>query len=205
MHPLAFFVVDDKEDGCDRPCERIGKRHGCHLMTEWDRNENPRDPEDAYAKAGKQHRNEGIPAAAARSGQDLDADIGNIERGNDADHSLADADDVLVMGKEQQDRPAKLQHDKAQRNARCGGKAETDADAFFDAVIFASAEVLPRKGRSGNAVCTHDHPENAVHLGVSRPCGDRVRAEGVDGGLDQQVGNGVHGRLKACGQPNLDD
>lgn len=76
---------------------------------------------------------------------------------------------------------------------------------LFDTVVFSGAEILPGEGRDGNTVSTHNHPENTVHFSVSGPGGDGVGSEGVDGRLDQQVGNRIHCGLQTGRQTDFDD
>ena len=61
------------------------------------------------------------------------------------------------------------------------------------------------KGRDGNAERTHQHPEHRIDFAVGCPSGHRGRAEGVDGGLNQHVGDAEQRGLDARRQPDFDD
>ena len=74
---------------------------------------------------------------------------------------------------------------------------------FFQPVVFARPVVLPGKGGEGLGQGGDGHPEQDVHLAVGRPCGHRVGVKGIDTGLNDDVGGGVHHRLERGGHAYL--
>ncbi len=66
----------------------------------------------------------------------------------------------------------------------------------MNAVVPPRPKVLARKGGDGNAKGTHNHPEEAVNLAVSGPGRGGINTKGVDAGLDDDVGDGVHHALE---------
>ena len=167
--------------------------------------QNPDHAQDADAETGQKHGDDGISAAPGGSAQNFDADIGDIGRCDHMDDGHADVHYAGIVGEQAQENAASSHDDDTQQHAGEGGHSHTDAHTFFDAVILARAEILSGEGGDGNAVSAHDHPEHAVHLAVGCPGGDGIRPEGVDAGLNDQVGNGVHGRLQARRQSDPDD
>lgn len=95
---------------------------------------------------------------------------------------------------------AKVQQHRAAQSGN--GKAHEQADPHTAAypAVFLGAEVLSHKGGDRNTQRTHDHPEQTVHLAVSGPGGDGIGTEGVDAGLDNDVGDGEHVALEGSGQ-----
>ena len=88
------------------------------------------------------------------------------------------------------------QHDHRQNGGHPEAHPHRDPDALADPVILAGAEVLADEGGDGDAEGVADHPEEGVDLAVGGPAGNGIGAEAVDGRLDQDVGDGVEGRLE---------
>ena len=58
-----------------------------------------RDSQDTDPKAGQQHREKGIPAAAAGTGKDFDTDVSDVGGRNYTHHADADVDDIGIACK----------------------------------------------------------------------------------------------------------
>ena len=205
LQPVASQIIDDEHNRGYRPGQRIAECHRRNLRTERDNHENPDDAQDADTEAGKEHGNDGIPAASCRTPQYLDTDISDIARGNDGHHMKPDVDNTVVRGKQPEENPPSQQNDGTEQNTGKSGHTQADLDAFMDSVVFAGTEILTCKSSNCHAIGAHDHPENPVNLSVCGPCGNRIRTERVDAGLDDQVGNGIHGGLQPGRQPYTDD
>ena len=117
----------------------------------------------------------------------------------------ADIDNTVIRGKQAEENPAAEKHNRAEQYTGKGGHSQADLDAFMNPVVFSCTEILSCKGGDGNTVSPHNHPENTVHLSVGGPGGNRIRPEGVDAGLDDQIGNGIHGGLQPGRQAYADD
>ena len=96
LHPFSTLIIEDKQDRCNGPGQWIGKCHCCDLVSEGDGNGDPEDPQDTDPKAGQQHREKGIPAAAAGTGKDFDTDVSDVGGRNDTHHADADVDDIGI-------------------------------------------------------------------------------------------------------------
>lgn len=96
LHPFSTLIIEDKQDRCNSPGQWIGKCHCCDLVSEGNGNRDPEDSQDTDPKAGQQHREKGIPAAAAGTGKDFDADVSNVGGRNDTHHADADVDDIGI-------------------------------------------------------------------------------------------------------------
>ena len=71
--------------------------------------------------------------------------------------------------------------------------------------IFSCAEVLSYKGGNGDSKGVDNGPVNHVNFAVSGPCCHYIGTQGVDAGLDDNVGSRIHDGLKSCRQADLDD
>ena len=99
-----------------------------------------------------------------------------------------------------EERNAEAYEHQHQKDGGSKVHADTHADTFSDAVILSGAVVLTDESCDGNTESTADHPDDRVQFSVSRPCGNRVGSEFVERGLDNHVGNAVHGILKSARQ-----
>ena len=99
LHPFSTLIIEDKQDRCNGPGQWIGKCHCCDLVSEGDGNGDPEDPQDTDPKAGQQHREKGIPAAAAGTGKDFDTDVSDVGGRNYTHHADADVDDIGIACK----------------------------------------------------------------------------------------------------------
>ena len=205
LQPVAPQIVDDEHDGGDGPGQRIAESNGGEIPVQGNDDQNPDHTQYTDAETGQQHGNDGIPAASGGSAQDFDADIGDVGWRNHMDDGHTDIHYPRITGEQSQENTSSCHDDDAQQHAGESGHAHTDPHTFPNAVIFARTEVLSGEGGDGNAVGAHDHPEHAVHLAVGRPGGDGIGPEGVDAGLDDQVGDGIHGGLQARRQADADD
>lgn len=98
-------------------------------MPEGNGNRDPEDPQDTDPKAGQQHREKGIPAAAAGTGKDFDTDVSDVGGRNYTHHADADVDDIGIACKQKQDRSAEIQNDKAEKKAGHSSKTEIADDS----------------------------------------------------------------------------
>lgn len=73
-------------------------------------------------------------------------------------------------------------------------------DCFFQTVILSGAKVLADKSHDCDADGVGNGPINRVNLSESGPGCNGIGTQGIDGGLNKDIGNTVHGRLHAGGQ-----
>lgn len=126
--------------------------------------------------------------------------IGEVERNGELYRAHADAQNSFRGGEPAQQGMGEGQQYRAAQSGN--GKAHEQADPHTAAypAVFLGAEVLSHKGGDRNTQRTHDHPEQTVHLAVSGPGGDGIGTEGVDAGLDNDIGDGEHIALEGSGQ-----
>lgn len=72
-------------------------------------------------------------------------------------------------------------------------------------VLFPGAVVLSHEGGDGDTKGVDDHPEYTVDLAVGGPGCDGIGSQRVDAGLYDDIGGGVHDRLKPCREADLDN
>ena len=79
-----------------------------------------------------------------------------------------------------------------------GAQIEQDAHPhpFPDAVKLLGAKILAHKGGHRDPIGVGSHEEKGVQLPIGAPGGHDVGAKGVDAGLDQNIRDAVHIRLK---------
>ena len=117
---------------------------------------------------------------------------------------FSDPEDLRVVV-EQGDQRAAQQHG-------CGAEQHGDADVQHQAgpdglpqtVVAARAEILTDKGHHGDAEGVGDRPVDAVDFPEGGPCRYGIGSEPVDGGLNEYIGNAVHGGLQAGGETDAE-
>ena len=113
--------------------------------------------------------------------------------------------DLCVGGKQQVNILSEMIKHQGQENGSSGADAETDADSLVYPIQFSCAKILPYKCGNGDTKGIDNGPVNHVNFAVSRPCCHYIGTQGVDVGLDDNVGSRIHDRLKSCGQADLDN
>jgi len=173
------MIVKQKQNGRQNPGHRIIEERYGERREEGDHSENPYHTEQADTAGCDEHRNDDVAHAAQRTGEDLGKDEQPVKRSHGRHHFQSDLHDIFIGHKNVEER---------------------NADTFSDPVILPGAVVLTDESCDGNTESTADHPDDRVQFSVSRPCGNRVGSEFVERGLDNHVGNAVHGILKSTRQ-----
>ena len=152
----------------------------------------PGGPQDADPEKGQQGRRQGIAHAAQGAEEDLDRYVEQIKGHEEAHHAHADFDDLGIRDEEALQGLCKNvdpRDDKAQDDKHHDGAVP---DALHDPVPLAGPDILADEGRDGDAEGPDDHPEDGVDLAVGGIGGDGIGPEGVDGGHQDHIGQGVH-------------
>ena len=91
------------------------------------------------------------------------------------------------------------------------GKAEQEheekspAQCLADSVVTAGAVVLAHEAKGGVVPCVHGHVDEALDVYARGVAGHGQLSEGVDGGLDQHVGNRENASLQAGREADAGD
>ena len=161
--------------------------------------EQPEHPQTADKEHGDQRRHADIAAATQRTGQHLNAYVGDVDRRQDVHHADTDGDHRVVLAEQAEQHLRQIVKCKADDQRRTRGHCQTDPHAAAHAVILPCAEVLPRKRRDGDAQRVDRHPEQKVDLAVDAPRRNRAGAEAVHAALDEHIADVVHGALGGGG------
>ncbi len=194
------MIVKQKQNGCQNPGHRIIEERYGERREEGNHSENPYHTEQADTAGCDEHRNDDIAHAAQRTGEDLGKDEQPVKRSHGRHHFQSDLHDIFIGHKNVEERNAEAYEHQHQKDGGSKVHADTHADTFSDAVILPGAVVLTDESCDGNTESTADHPDDCVQFSVSRPCGNGVGSEFVERGLDNHVGNAVHGILKSSRQ-----
>ena len=93
-------------------------------------------------------------------------------------------------------------HSAGDHTGRQSAEAGDDSDAV-DPVIFSGTDVLTDDGDGGLCKRVHRHIYKAFDIARSGVAGEYSRSKGVDGGLNDYVGEGKHDSLQAGRKTNL--
>ena len=156
--------------------------------------EDPDHADDADAEDGDDRGDQCIAHALQRAGENLDGDVGDEDRHHELGDGNALADNLRIACEDLDE--------KAPPDVNSAGEHQIEnrrdqhglACAAADAVLASGAVVLTHQRRGGKAQGVDDHPVDGVDLPPDGPGGDGVRAEAVDGGLNQHIGEGIHQR-----------
>ena len=187
FHPVDFAVVEDEHQRCDGPAGRVADNHPVEVLEHRYKNQCPGHTEDADAHTGQQHRHQRVAAAADHAGENLDADVADIEWS----HHVGDADTNFQYSRVGGEQAQQLGGEQAEDQTDAGtcreGHAKTGSDRGTNTVIAARTVVLTDEGGDGNTESADNHPMEAVNLTEGCPCGNGIGAEGVDTGLQEDV------------------
>ena len=167
--------------------------------------EKPQQPQAAHAEHRDEHGHQRLARPPDGAGQQLHQNIGDVTGSQKQHHLHADLQHVGVGAEDRQDGPGQQHQKGAHGDGDTGAHSYRNAYAFFQTVVLARAVVLPGKGGEGLGQGGDGHPEQDVHLAVGRPGGHRVGIKGVDAGLNDDVGGGVHHRLEGGGHAHPQD
>ena len=185
-----------------------------HGVNEHDRAERPAQREDKLDPqqthhANADHRQNGRPErdaeAAQIAGHDLIQKREDIGEEHDLQPVIAQRDDLWVVVEDGQQEAACQQHQRDGRAERNGVFDQAEVQRFAAAADLARAVVLADKRRAGLIIGVHHViGEDFDVVGGARGCHNDL-AEAVDGGLDDDVGNGEHRALQSGGQADAQD
>ena len=198
LHALLVGVgeVEDLSDGRQRPgagVEQVERGDGVEVGED---GVDPDDPEHAGAEDdddGGDHR-----LAKAAGGGD-----GAVHKGRDAVGKAHDAhtlhtgvDDGALSGEEGKEFPPEEEEGTAQHEADAEGVDEADEVALLHPVGLARAVVLAHEAGTCHVEGGHGVVDQVVGIGGGRVALDHKGVEGVDTGLNEEVGDGKNGVLK---------
>ena len=169
------------------------------------RRKEPQQPQAAHANHGYQHRHHGFAGPPDSAGQQLHQNIGNVPGCQELYHAHTDLQNVRVRGEKGEDRPRQQYHHHRDKDSKSGGHGKRYPHTLFETVIFSCAVVLTGKGSESLGHGGEGHPEQDIHFAVGRPGSYSVGSEGVDGGLDHNIGKAVHDRLEGSGNTDGHD
>ena len=160
-----------------------------------DHQEDPQDTHAADAPHADDHGDHRIPRPSQGVGQNLNERPHEVE-GHKVEHDADGVlDDLRVVGEDLEGEGGDGQKDAPQNHRQDQGHFQADLHALAHPVVSACPVVLAHKGHDGRGEGHHQGPVDTVQLTGGRPGGHIIGAQVVDGDLDDQVGDGVHGGL----------
>ena len=185
--------------------DRIGRHDGLQRGVLREDKVDPSDADAAYAEGRERGGHERDAEAAQIAGHDLIQKRENIGEEHDLQPVVAQRDDLRVVVEDGQQEAACQQHQRDGRAERNGVLDQAEVQRFAAAADLARAVVLADERRAGLIVGVHHViGEDFDVAGGARGCHNDL-AEAVDGGLDDDVGNGEHRALQSGGQADAQD
>ncbi len=159
----------------------------------------PYNPQYAHPGGGHDHGNPAVSNAPQGIRTYFNQNIGRVGQYQEMGNGLSHGQHILVVCKDAEDDNSEKIQDP--HGNECGQHCQKKSGlhAGLDPLPVAKAEVLADKGGDGNAQRLHAHPKQGINFSIGSPGGDDCGAQGVDGSLDDDVSQGVHGRLHSCG------
>lgn len=208
-----FFQNDERADimhcRCYEPRDRIGdiqdlKRVGTtDALNISEYRIDPNHAEHARAEQGDCRGKNGSSESAHGGRADLHKTANEIGKADIRETSHARRDHRRVIGRVERDQlRSEDRHQASHSQAHHGVHKGTHPDALFHAIVFLRAHVLADEGHGGTGYSVLRGVNIALQIargGISRH--DHL-SKGIDGGLDQYVGDGKEGAGDACGNAN---
>ena len=196
-HPAG--IVDDESDAAQKPGNRIPHHDRGHFMPYGDGRHDPDDAQYTYAADGDDRGDHHVPDPPQRAGEDFHGCKDSVKRSQDQDHHEADLQNLPVCGEDTQQRCAEDYHDHGKDERGYNLHTCAHPDTLLDPLVFQRSVILSHERGDRDPKRTADHPVDRIEFPKSSPCGHRIRAEPVERGLDDDVGDAVHGTLQSCG------
>jgi len=203
-------VADDVGRARNDPAYRIGRIEHRQLVVRGKDGDDPDNAQPTGPDGRYKHRQPRFAETADHAAADVHHAAGEVNRADPADAHHAEGDHVPVGGVgarnvDAQKLRAEEQADRAHRQA--DGERGHDAAPVDlpDALVFAGAEILARKGDGGLGDGVHAVVNEGIKArgrGVAR---DGARAEGVDRALDDDVRDVEDNARKSGGKADRND
>ena len=189
----------------DHPGDRVGQVQHEQAVGRGEHRVDPDHPQPAGASQGDQGGGDGGAHPADHPAGDVHQAAQQVGQADDVDAVQPVGDDGLVGGVDGQQLLAEQDGQPAQRRADDRHDEQAVPQDEGDALLFAGAHVLAGKVEGGLVDGVHGGVDEVFDVGRGGAARHRQGAEGVDGGLDQHVGDGEHHALDAGRQAHPDD
>ena len=185
-------------DGVDHHDDRKGTEVREHA-------EYPVEADAADANHGDEGGHERDAKAAQITGHVLVEHAKGVRREDRAHADITDRDDVGVAVEQCQDLAPQTDDDDNRGERNDAAFDQADLERLGAAVNLACAVVLSHKGGASLAKAVEQVVAHVLQAHGGARCGHDFGAQAVDGGLDDDVGNGKDGALNTGGQADLND
>ena len=210
--PLDEIIADQVDSARDDPSNRVGEEEHFPRTVYNENGIEPYDTKTADTADGNAHRNERATKTAKLSDRNVHDTAKEIERAENEESAIAVADRFGISGNiNGEQRLAEKDADRAKRNTDDGNACDTKSEDLSHALILSCGVVLTCKVERGLIKRTHRHQNEGFDAGGSRAavgkgsCASRERnVKGVDGGLNENIGNAEYTALNTCGKTDLD-
>ena len=167
--------------------------------------EYPIEADAADTDHGDEGRHERDAKAAQVTGHVFVEHAKGVCREDRAHADIADRDDVGIAVKERQDLAPQTDDDDDGGECNDAAFDQADLERLGATVDLARAVVLSHKGSASLAKAVEQVVTHILQAHGSAGCRHDLGAQAVDGGLDDDVGDGKDGALDAGGQADLND
>ena len=151
------------------------------------------------------HRCSGVSCAAQDVGVNLVDAAENVERGEQIQEQGSETNHSCLLVKQIDH----LRSENQQRNHHHNGyklsKQECGCSTLLCTVNVAGTDVLSGEGGRSKTNTHHRQHHKLVDFHAGTPARHNIRAEYIDIGLHENVGNGSHHLLDRCRQSDADD
>ena len=167
--------------------------------------EYPIEANTADADHGDEGGHERDAKAAQVAGHVFVEHAKGVCREDRAHADIADRDDAGIAVKERQDLAPQTDDDDDGGERDDTAFDQADLERLGAAVDLAGTVVLSHKGGASLAKAVEQVVAHVLQTHGSAGCRHDLGAQAVDGGLDDDVGDGKDSALDAGGQPDFDD
>lgn len=205
--PLADEEEEDEVGGGgDGPADRVGEVEHLRRAVQLEDGGHPQQPQGAGAHQGHDHGHHRVadaPEHAHLGVHQAAEEVGGAADGQPV-HRLGD-DLLLAGGVDGTQGIAEEVGQIPQHQADEAAVEQAQAHDPVHPLALAGAVVLAGKGQGRLVKGVHAGVDEALDVGGGGGAGHHGGAEGVDGGLDDHVGDGEHHALEPGGQAHLED
>ena len=197
--------ADEVDGSRQHPTDRVADVKGRGGTEELEDGGDPDQTEQAAADEADHHGQDRVAAAAQTTGQRVHHAAEEVAGADDPHPGQTGSDDGLIGGIEAEQPFTGKVSAAAQHHADDHGTEQTVPHDAVKVVVPAGTHVLTGEGHGSLCKGVHAGVDEALDVGGCRVASDHDGAEGVDGRLDDHVGEAEHRALQAGGQTDLQD
>ena len=175
----------------------------CMELRDLENGVDPANADAADTQDGNDHRNEGFSKTPKGAGGNIHQTADKIREADETEpeHTVADGFRRVGDVQRQQGRSKEISQG-TQSQTHDGRTSETDPQGLGHPLVLPCAGILAHEVYGGLVEGIQRNVDKAFDVASGSVAGHEYIAEGVDGGLNQHIGNGEQGTLNTGGQTN---